>query len=718
MSRWADERAVTVQIGAVLLLAIVFSALALYQVNAVPAENQAIESEHNQQVHDELQELRNAIRNVGTSGGSESVSVTLGTSYPTRTFLTNPTDPRGTLRTSETGTVRIDNAAVDDTDGSYTGNPDGLLGTAHETRTVQYEPSYNEYRTAPTTRLEHGFAFNDFSDATVALTEQPLIDGDRITIVLVEGNLSTSSSGATTVDTRVLSGPTDPIDLEPDGDNITITVPTASPTAWNETIGTELGSGSGQAKAKVTDYSGGALTIELAADSDYELQMARVGVGDASASESDPFDVQDASSDSTSGPAYTVNWQDPSSEPGADGDNCDSESCVVTDDTTLTMETSGTAAGASVDYAVSDRTVGTLSRYTGTTANDGTDTTRFEIDPNADNGERVTVYTSSGTDDDSIELEVNREPFFDVSVTGTNEPVVEENDLEVTATVDNTGGESGDQTVEFELEDESGATVFTDTASVQLDSGESDTRTFQWGTASGDAGEYTAVVTSENDTATRDGLRVVTEIADIDITDVTGLEDGTDADAYEADITVEETNTVETENLSVDLVIRNADNDVVYDETISSAEISDETTTVSFGDIGTLEAGEYTYTATADADNANAVQFEDSFSVTEVVGPTIDQFDAETRSGSGNTGIRVSWEASAGDAPLETVELRVEDDSGVVDTRTYDVSGDQTARENNVDFEGLNGGEQYDVVLTVTDQNDKTVSQTEQQTAG
>jgi len=35
---------VTVQIGAVLLLAIIFAALVLYQVNTVPAENSALES--------------------------------------------------------------------------------------------------------------------------------------------------------------------------------------------------------------------------------------------------------------------------------------------------------------------------------------------------------------------------------------------------------------------------------------------------------------------------------------------------------------------------------------------------------------------------------------------------------------------------------------------------------------------------------------------------
>ncbi|WP_222918762.1 hypothetical protein [Natrinema sp. SYSU A 869] len=408
MTQWLDERAVTVQIGAVLLLAIVFAALALYQVNAVPVENQAIESEHNQQVHGELQDLRNAIQNAGMGGGSESVSVTLGTHYPTRTFLTNPSDPTGTLETGETGTIRIDNA---DFNGTYTGDPGTLLGTNHETRTLRYEPSYNEYRDAPTTRIEHGSAFNEFDDASIALTDQPLIDGEWITIVLVEGNLSTTASGTTSADTRMVSGPTDPIDLESTGDNIEIRVPTESPTAWNETIGADFGTG--QENAKVTDYAAGQLTIELEddPDADYELRMARVGVGDASPSDDDPFDVRDAGGEGGSGstPAYYVDWQDPTGRSGVDDSNCDATACTVTGgDVELTMATDGTAADASVEYAVSNRSVGTVSPTETTTSDDGTSTTRFTVGSNAADGDTVNVYASSGSDGDKIELTIDR----------------------------------------------------------------------------------------------------------------------------------------------------------------------------------------------------------------------------------------------------------------------------------------------------------------------
>jgi len=275
-----DERAVTVQIGAVLLLAIVFTALALYQVNVVPAENSAVEYEHNRQVHGEMHELRNAIKNVGTSGGSESVSITLGTQYPTRTFSMNPSAPSGTLETREMGPVRIDNAEIN---GTYTGNPNALVGADHETRTLVYEPSYNEYRNAPTTRIEHGLAYNDFDDAAVPLTEQPLVVRDEITLVLVDGELSTTSSRTTSVDVRLLTGPTDPINLESSGsNNITITIPTQSPDAWNETIGTEFDSGAENARVVPSSGRNGQLTIELAEGGEpYNLQMACVAVGDS-----------------------------------------------------------------------------------------------------------------------------------------------------------------------------------------------------------------------------------------------------------------------------------------------------------------------------------------------------------------------------------------------------------------------------------------------------
>ncbi|RQG97714.1 hypothetical protein [Natrarchaeobius chitinivorans] len=276
MVRGGDERAVTVQIGAVLLLAILFSALALYQVNAVPVENEAVEIDHNRAVHDEMQELRNAIRTAGTSGDSQPTAVTLGTQYPSRSLATNPPNPTGTLETSDPGTLEIENAQVTEPVGVYDEAElaNRLLGP-HETRTLSYEPGYNEYRSAPTTRIEHSLAFNEFGETAVVLpgTDQRLVTDDAITIVLIDGTLSSTSSGSVTVD-PIVDGPTAPVPIERTGDPIRITVPTETPSAWNETF---------EDDETVTvagyDDATGELAIELGND-EYDLHVARAVVGD------------------------------------------------------------------------------------------------------------------------------------------------------------------------------------------------------------------------------------------------------------------------------------------------------------------------------------------------------------------------------------------------------------------------------------------------------
>ncbi|SFC49652.1 hypothetical protein SAMN05444422_10987 [Halobiforma haloterrestris] len=444
MIRRGDDRAVTVQIGAILLLAILFSALAIYQVNGVPAENQVIENEHNRQVQGEMSELRNAIKNVGAPGEPEraSASVTLGTSYPTRTFLTNPPDPSGTLETTDAGTVRVDNATVD---GAYSGDADALVGTSYETRTVVYEPSYNEYRNAPRTRIEHGYMFNEFDDAVIDRTKQPLIDGDQITIVLVEGNLSTSARETTTVDAKLLDGPTDPVDIEPDGGNITVTVPTASPAAWNETIGTTFDDG--QNRSRVTAYADGSLMIELANDSDadYRLRMARVGVGDASSDGTDEFDISDARFDETeSSGAYDVQWNRTRTDNDDDRVSCSADGCTVTvadkyDRVPTVVETVPSIDGATIEYAVSDDGTAAFPSGPGT-IQDGEHTAELEARSNG----TITAYASSGGTGDRLDVTVRiesggsglpegRVAYHDENGNGAyddGEPTYSESDLE------------------------------------------------------------------------------------------------------------------------------------------------------------------------------------------------------------------------------------------------------------------------------------------------
>ena len=106
-----DERAVTVQIGAILLFATIIIALSLYQATVVPSQNADVEYKHSQTVQNQLSDVRNAILRTAGSGNTQPVSVSLGTQYPSRVFLMNPPPATGTIRTGayENGTVQLSN---------------------------------------------------------------------------------------------------------------------------------------------------------------------------------------------------------------------------------------------------------------------------------------------------------------------------------------------------------------------------------------------------------------------------------------------------------------------------------------------------------------------------------------------------------------------------------------------------------------------------------
>ena len=81
-----------------------------------------------------------------------------------------------------------------------------------------------------------------------------------------------------------------------------------------------------------------------------------------------------------------------------------------------------------------------------------------------------------------------------VTITGTNTPVVEGETVTVTADVENTGDSADTQTVDLSVAGE-----VVDSTTVSLDSGATESVTFEWATEAGDAGTYPAEVASEDD---------------------------------------------------------------------------------------------------------------------------------------------------------------------------------------------------------------------------
>ncbi len=181
---------------------------------------------------------------------------------------------------------------------------------------------------------------------------------------------------------------------------------------------------------------------------------------------------------------------------------------------------------------------------------------------------------------------------FQVSIQSTNAPVLVGETLSVDATVENTGGTEGTQTIALDV-----GVLGSDSTSVTLPAGSSTTVTLSVGTRSGDAGEYTAAVSSDNDTAS---------------TTVTVLSEAN------FDVTVQSTNTpVEGQQLSVDALVENTGG-VEDTQTVTlSLPLGSASTTVTLGGgsstvetltVGTAsgDAGEYTAAVSSEDDSATA----------------------------------------------------------------------------------------------------------------
>ena len=272
-----DTRGVTVQIGAVLLFATIIIALATYQATVVPAQNADVEYQHSQQAQNQMTEVRNALLQTAATGNARPASLTLGTQYPSRVFLLNPPPAAGTLTTGtyENDTISVSNVwATDDEtrdflDGRWTAS----------TKYLAYQPGYHEYDNAPNIVFGATLLSNHYpaQNATVPLTDQLLVRGNTITLVALNGSVSTSRVGAASVSAAPVSAPYTRVRVEPknEGEPVNVTVPTHLD-ADALANATNLGS---QENVSVVDAGEDRVTIQLSGGGPFTLQTAKLGVG-------------------------------------------------------------------------------------------------------------------------------------------------------------------------------------------------------------------------------------------------------------------------------------------------------------------------------------------------------------------------------------------------------------------------------------------------------
>jgi len=276
MGRRFDNRAVAVPVAAVLALGFLILGLTIYQATVVPAETETIEHEHSTTVSSQFAGLAESIQTTSTDGSASPSTVRLGVQYPSRTFVVGPSRSSGTLETDPLGSVQLENASYPTTE-----NPDRTYTTSG----IRYTPSYSQYDVGAETWLEHGVAVRRAdSGSAVGLSEQYLIEDSRISLPVLAGSLSRSTSERTTVPNRPVSVSETTVEVTANESGpLTLVAPTRlDESTWNRLLASER-----TPDGQITDISvredpetdTGELRITLAEGS-YDLAVGSVGVTD------------------------------------------------------------------------------------------------------------------------------------------------------------------------------------------------------------------------------------------------------------------------------------------------------------------------------------------------------------------------------------------------------------------------------------------------------
>ncbi len=259
----SDERAQAMQVGFILIFAVLLGLFVMHQAVIVPNQNAGVEFNHNQRVQGDMLDLRNAILTTKASGTDGFVRMELGTRYPARLIAVNPAPASGTIETTDSRPIVVEQGGTDITD-------QVCPGSDFSTQSIEYTPDYSAYQHDATLRYENSLLYHDFGDAVVLLSNQQLVRGNTVQLVPVQRSFSESGTGAVSIDTKAGR-----LDSATESD-INVTVPTQlSEANWEEALEGEVDPSNVTVSGPSGDRN---LTLTLSGA--YQISCGPVGLGE------------------------------------------------------------------------------------------------------------------------------------------------------------------------------------------------------------------------------------------------------------------------------------------------------------------------------------------------------------------------------------------------------------------------------------------------------
>lgn len=213
MTLTSNTRAQSTVLGGIFVFAIAIAALGLFQVFVVPQQNADVELSHAETVDSDFAQVHTAVMNAAQEGEDETVSVKLGTRYPSRALALNPPHVSGTIRTETLPSI---SGEIDPVTGQPLFWETTICGlpSDQDTRAFVHSANYNELQNIGVHGYENTVTYQDV-DTDLASFKQDLIEGREITLrPLVKGEMSLSKisresvtfkpgvTGGTTVETN------------------------------------------------------------------------------------------------------------------------------------------------------------------------------------------------------------------------------------------------------------------------------------------------------------------------------------------------------------------------------------------------------------------------------------------------------------------------------------------------------------------------------------
>jgi hypothetical protein len=216
-------------IGAVLVFGFVVVLFATYQAQVVPSQNKNVEFDHSIAVQNDMVELRNEILTAKTAGRTTFADVKLGTKYENRYIAVNPAPASGTLFATDPRPITVD---VDGSKPNFCPSSNTI-----ETRTLRFQPGYNEYQGAPDIVYENTVLYLDFDDRQIPLTDEKIVRDNGNIVDIVPLNTSFYREGVRRASVEPIPGNVKENEVE----NANITLPTnLSQDHWEDLLSEDL----------------------------------------------------------------------------------------------------------------------------------------------------------------------------------------------------------------------------------------------------------------------------------------------------------------------------------------------------------------------------------------------------------------------------------------------------------------------------------------------